>query len=98
MYFNGHNTKYKTKFRRELLMAPADYYEIQFPGLKKNQGWAKVRCVFHHDENPSLSINLDHGHFKCHACGAKGGDIISFHARLYNMGFVDTAKTMGALI
>jgi hypothetical protein len=36
------------------------------PGEKK-----LMRCIFHADKHPSLSI-LDRG-FRCHACGARGG-------------------------
>jgi hypothetical protein len=32
-----------------------------------------VRCVFHHDQRPSLSIDIDRGLFNCFACVAKGG-------------------------
>lgn len=35
-----------------------------------------VLCIFHDEENPSLSINLKRGLYHCHTCGAKG-DIYS---------------------
>lgn len=31
-----------------------------------------VRCIFHDDKTPSLSISLSKGLFKCHGCGAHG--------------------------
>ena len=36
-----------------------------------------VRCPFHGDRNPSLSLNLSKGLWKCHSCG-KGGDAVSW--------------------
>lgn len=36
-----------------------------------------VRCIFHDDTNPSLSINIEKGLFYCHACRI-GGDINDF--------------------
>ena len=32
-----------------------------------------VRCPFHDDHTPSLSVNLDECVFKCHGCHVKGG-------------------------
>ena len=31
-----------------------------------------VRCPFHGDRNPSLSLNLSKGLWKCHSCGKAG--------------------------
>ncbi|MEO0132631.1 MAG: CHC2 zinc finger domain-containing protein [candidate division WOR-3 bacterium] len=36
-----------------------------------------VRCIFHDDTHPSLSINIEKGLFYCHACRI-GGDINDF--------------------
>jgi CHC2 zinc finger len=33
---------------------------------------AKARCPFHDDDDLSLSVNIDTGHWKCRACGVKG--------------------------
>lgn len=32
-----------------------------------------VRCIFHEERTPSLSIDLDRGVFYCFGCGAQGG-------------------------
>lgn len=32
-----------------------------------------VRCIFHDDRHPSLSVDLDRGVFHCFACRAAGG-------------------------
>jgi hypothetical protein len=38
----------------------------------------RLRCPFHEDKTPSLSINVDTGRFHCFGCKAKGGDILDF--------------------
>jgi putative DNA primase/helicase len=37
-------------------------------------------CCFHHESNPSLSVNLQKGIWKCHACNI-GGGILDFEQR-----------------
>jgi hypothetical protein len=41
-----------------------------------------------------LETAMIDGHFKCHACNAKGGDIISFHQQRYKLGFCHTLKAL----
>src|SRR5207248_11799063 len=38
----------------------------------------RLRCPFHEDTTPSLSINAETGKFHCFGCHAKGGDILDF--------------------
>jgi DNA primase len=38
----------------------------------------RLRCPFHEDKTPSLSINAETGKFHCFGCHAKGGDIFDF--------------------
>ncbi len=38
----------------------------------------RIRCPFHEDKTPSLSLNVDTGRFHCFGCNAKGGDILDF--------------------
>lgn len=39
------------------------------------------------DRTPSLSFSPSRGHWKCHACGAKGGDVISLYQQVHNVPF-----------
>jgi DNA primase len=43
--------------------------------LPAGDGWASMRCPFHLDNNPSSSVNLKDGKFRCHVCDV-GGDIV----------------------
>src|SRR2546430_2119660 len=38
----------------------------------------RLRCPFHDDKTPSLSINAETGKFHCFGCHTKGGDIFDF--------------------
>lgn len=72
---------------------PAGYYaaNVQRLGRANQTGWALGLCPFHDDHNPSLSVNLETGAFACHACGAKGSGVISFHMRLTGLSYREAA-------
>ena len=66
-------------FDRSALPPAETFYRQEFDRLPRpSRGWVQVRCCFHDDRRPSLSLNLHQGHFFCHSCGVKGGDVISF--------------------
>lgn len=87
--------KYK-KFDRTRLPTPASYYSKQFKKLKIKSEKVVVRCCFHEDTTPSLSINLIEGYFRCFGCGAKGGDVLAFHRLRYGLNFTDAVTELGA--
>ncbi|WP_052394014.1 CHC2 zinc finger domain-containing protein [Mycoavidus cysteinexigens] len=86
----------RSAFRRERLPSPAEYFCAQ--GLKLFGGgeWKTALCPFHADTKPSLRVRLDSGGFRCMACGAHGGDVLSFHRQRYGLGFAVAAKALGA--
>ena len=72
------------------------YYQNRYPNeISASTGWVTVRCPFHNDKNPSLSINLDSGGFCCHACGERGSNVIEFHRKLKGISFTEAAKELG---
>lgn len=79
------------------LPSPRNYYSEHFPNMKLGSTWSMVLCPFHEDSKPSLSINLDEGYFRCHACGAKGANIVAFHRQFHKMGFVEACEDLGVL-
>lgn len=97
-HLKNNNTQINRKnqsFDRATLPCPRDYYSNYF-SLRKRSGWTNVRCCFHSpDKFASLSLNLDEGHFKCHACDAKGGDVLAFHMQKFDLGFVEACKDLG---
>jgi len=58
------------------------YFEHRLGHSQRFNGHAetKVRCVFHHDRNPSLSLNFEKGLWNCHA-GCGGGGILDFEQK-----------------
>ncbi|MBP8282949.1 MAG: AAA family ATPase [Chromatiaceae bacterium] len=47
----------------------------------------KVRCPFHRDQTPSLSLHLETGAWKCFGCDAHGGSVIDFEMRHSKLDF-----------
>ena len=41
-------------------------------GKNVGKGWVGLSCVYCHDDHNHLGINLDHKHFSCWKCNAKG--------------------------
>jgi hypothetical protein len=78
------------------LPSPASYYSMQFPGISTNRKLVKVICPFHDDTRPSLSINLEEGWYKCHACGEGGGGITKFHMTKFSLTYKQTIKELEA--
>lgn len=63
------------------------YYRGELGDLKPASGDnALARCCFHEDHNPSLSVNLKNGNYKCFACDAHG-DWFSFHMLRHGVDF-----------
>ncbi len=57
----------------------------------------KLRCCFHDDRTPSLSVYTGKDgvpRFKCHGCGARG-NAIDFLRRRYGMSFQEAKERMG---
>jgi len=54
-----------------------DFFSKYIQNLKPDVTQQNVLCVFHDEDTPSLSINLENGVFYCHSC-KKGGDIYSW--------------------
>lgn len=87
----------KGYINRSKLPSPESYYLNRGFMLQGTAEWKKTKCPFHDDTRPSLCINLKQGGcFRCHACGACGGDIIDFHMRWRNLTFTQAVKELGA--
>lgn len=85
-----------SKFDKSQLPDAQTYY-TKIVGLKlKGRGlWGMAKCPFHDDKTESLAVNSVHGCYKCHACGAKGGDIIAFQMQLRGYGFKRACIDLG---
>lgn len=59
-----------------------------------------MRCPVHKagmEATPSLRVNLEDGHFRCMACGVKGGDVLALHRLITGAGFTQAAHELGAM-
>jgi DNA primase len=68
------------------------------PGKANRGGFWVLRCPFHKDgkeTHPSLNLQQVQGYYRCHACGAKGGNILSFYMGMTGKRFVDAARELG---
>lgn len=57
------------------------YYSGELADLSPETSQQDVRCVFHDDEHPSMSINLDEGTWCCHSCSPDGGGMLAFEMK-----------------
>lgn len=61
--------------------------------------WVTIRCPSHKaggEVHPSLRVSLADGHFRCMACGARGGDLVALHRLLTGVGFTQAVLDLGA--
>jgi len=84
---------------RDSLPTPEKYLRGRGLLTGKTRGeWISIRCPVHKagaEVHPSMRVSLRDGHFRCHACGAKGGDIIALHRLVTGLGFRDAVRDFG---
>lgn len=85
----------KLEIRTHDLPNPKNYYSKCFPSVGLVTEWAKVKCPFHDDKTPSMSINLKHGGFICRGECNTSGNLIQFHMKLHKLNFVNACKALG---
>ena len=87
------------KLDRSSLPTPLSYLTAHCLLVGKPRGeWAQIRCPVHKggdEQNPSLGVSLVDGHFRCHACGVKGGDIVALHMLATGKRFPDAVRDLG---
>src|SRR5262249_16571768 len=87
------------KLDRSALPTARNFYQREglTPGRPNKSGWARCKgkppCHKSKSGN-SFAVNLDHGGFLCHGCGAKG-DIIGFVCLRDGCDFKTSCKTLG---
>lgn len=69
------------------------------PGSANRAGYWLVKCPLHKggkEQHASLSIHQVKGNFRCFACGAHGGDVLSLWMRHTGKPFKQAAMELGA--
>lgn len=74
------------------------YYKAELGTELKagNNGRAMTLCPFHDDHDPSFSLNLETGAWKCFA-GCGGGSVFDFHTRKHGVGFHDAKAELARM-
>jgi len=91
----NHKSIDKTEIPKRL--DKSKFYKERIPSLQINgKPEAVGLCPFHDDTNPSLSVNLDTGLYRCYACGAKG-DVFSFYMETNGVDFPTALKEMAVI-
>lgn len=70
------------------------YFEQHLRPVHRSGDEWQCHCPFHQDKNPSLSVNVSTGLWKCHSCNA-GGDLIEFEKMIHSCDFKTAVKNLG---
>ena len=87
------------KLDRASLPTPARYLADNGLIAKRPRGeWAPIKCPTHkagNETHASMNVSLVDGHFRCHVCGERGGDIVALHQRITGKGFLESVRDLG---
>ena len=89
-------SKFKQQFIPERLPNAVEYYASLGLKLSGSGEWKSALCPFHEDKRPSLRINTKSGGFICMSCHEKGGDVIAFHIKRFDLSFKEACIALGA--
>lgn len=81
-------------------ICPYDFYlreqDLQRFGYKSGQWAVAGLCPFHDDGSAgSFKVNCESGAFTCFSCGEKGGDIITYMQKKYDLLFLEALEKLG---
>lgn len=82
------------RFMPERLPDPVSFFEGEGLRLVGRGTWRTTRCDFHGGSD-SLRVNTQGGGWCCMACGARGGNAISYVMGLHGLDFIDACKRLG---
>lgn len=84
---------------RSTLPTPLQYLTERGLHKGKQRGqWVSICCPAHKagaEDHPSMRVSVTDGHFKCMACGAKGGDLVALHRLITGLSFRDAVRDVG---
>lgn len=84
---------------RASLPTPLQYLHDRHLIAGKQRGqWLSIVCPAHKaggEHHPSMRVSVADGHYRCMACGAKGGDIIALHRLITGVGFRAAVNDLG---
>ena len=84
---------------RQSLPSPLTYLANAGVRIGRRSGeWISTYCPIHNggaEKNPSMSVHISEGHFRCFSCGVKGRDIIALHQLITKLGFREAVRDLG---
>src|SRR5689334_1000546 len=95
----GDRSARRKSLDRSSLPSPLAYLSEQGLLIGRPRGErAQIKCPSHaggDERHASMSVSLVDGHFRCFACGAKGGDVVALHRLITGKGFRDAVADLG---
>ncbi len=88
---SSNGNRYNRHQRKQL--DPIAFYSGFGFYLKRGQKQQKVKCPFHDDKNPSMSINTDTGEYFCFSCG-EGGGMVTFYMNYKHVDFKTACREL----
>ncbi len=67
---------------------------VEVPHKNRERREVMVRCPFHDDKTPSMSVNTEKNVYYCHGCGAKG-DAVTFVKEFDRCSIKEALKAVG---
>lgn len=77
------------------LPEPRSFWEREDVMLKGRGPWCTGPCHLHGGSD-SMRVNVVVSNWRCMACEAKGGDVLSYYMQRHGVGFVEACKALGA--
>jgi len=74
-----------------------EVFEPRLEKVKRRGDEWQACCPFHNDRNPSFSVNVKSGLWKCHA-GCGGGNGFQFLQRADNLSFSEAVRVVAAIV
>jgi len=87
-------------FDKAALPPPAEVlHRLDAQKITHRGEWLSCCCPLpdHNDRNPSFAMHATVGNWRCHGCGATGGDVLELYRRATGAAFLEAAEALGAL-
>ncbi len=91
--YTGLNNRNRHNHSQRKQLDPIAFYSRFGISLKSGKEWQLVKCAFHDDKKPSMSVNIKHGGYHCFACGAKGS-MIDFYMHQKHVDFKTACREL----
>ncbi len=92
--YTGLNNRNRHNHHQRKQLDPIAFYSGFGISLKSGGSeWQLVKCAFHDDKKPSMSVNIKHGGYNCFA-GCGKGSLIDFYMKYNNVDFKTACREL----